>query len=68
VRINLAFVVGLEGRVAEAENIVKAGLTPDEATANVTYLRRLLARKDKDGKDNARSEARIPVASAARDD
>lgn len=68
VRINLAFVVGLEGRLAEAESIAKAGLTPDEAAANVTYLRRLLARKDKDGKDNARSQVRIPVASAARDD
>ncbi|HUN94713.1 MAG TPA: tetratricopeptide repeat protein [Bradyrhizobium sp.] len=66
VRINLAFVVGLEGHLAEAESIVKAGVTPDEAAANVTYLRRLLARKDKDGKDNARSQVRIPVASAAR--
>jgi Flp pilus assembly protein TadD len=66
VRINLAFVVGLEGRLGEAESIVKAGLPPDEAAANVTYLRRLLARKDKDGKDNANAQARIPVASAAR--
>jgi Flp pilus assembly protein TadD len=68
VRINLAFVVGLEGRVGEAENIVKADLSPEEAAANVTYLRRLLAQKDKDGKSKAHSEARIPVASAVRDD
>jgi Flp pilus assembly protein TadD len=68
VRINLAFVVGLQGRMAEAESIVKAGRTPEEATANVTYLHQLLARKDKDGKGNAHVEARIPLASAARDD
>jgi Flp pilus assembly protein TadD len=68
VRINLAFVVGLEGRLGEAENIVKAGLPPEEAAANVTYLHRLLARKDKNDKSNAHSEAKIPVASAARDD
>jgi Flp pilus assembly protein TadD len=68
VRINLAFVVGLEGRVAEAESIVKAGRSPEEAAANVAYLRRLLARKDKDGKDNAHADVRIPVASAAHDD
>jgi Flp pilus assembly protein TadD len=68
VRINLAFVLGLEGRMTEAESIAKSGLTPEEAAANVTYLRRLLARKDKDGKENARAEAKIPLASAAHDD
>ena len=68
VRINLAFVVGLEGRLSEAENIAKAGLPPAEAAANVTYLRRLLAQKDKDGKSKAHSEAKIPMASAVRDD
>jgi Flp pilus assembly protein TadD len=68
VRINLAFVVGLEGRVAEAESIVKAGRPPEEAAANVAYLRRLLARNDRDNKDKAHAEAKIPVASAAHDD
>ncbi len=68
VRINLAFVVGLQGRIAEAESIVKAGHTPEEAAANVTYLRRLLARKDKDGNGSVHAEARIPIASAARDE
>jgi Flp pilus assembly protein TadD len=68
VRINLAFVVGLEGRIAEAESIVKAGRTPEEAEANITYLRHLLAQKAKDSKENARAEAKIPVASAAHDD
>jgi Flp pilus assembly protein TadD len=45
VRVNLAVVVGLEGRQSEAESIVKSGLPPDEAAANAAYLKRLLARK-----------------------
>ena len=36
----------LQGRVAEAENIVKAGLPEDQATTNVAYLKRLLSRKE----------------------
>ena len=39
VRQNLALVVGLQGRFAEAESIVKADLPADEAAANVSYLR-----------------------------
>ena len=53
IRANLALVVGLQGRVSEAEGIAKADLPPAEAAANVTALKRLLARKD-----NARAEAR----------
>jgi Flp pilus assembly protein TadD len=64
VRQNLALVVGLQGRLAEAENIVKAGRPPDEAAANVTYLRRLLSRKE-----NAHADAgELSVASAGRHD
>ena len=43
VRQNLALVVGLQGRFQEAENIAKADLPTDEAAANVSYLRRMLA-------------------------
>jgi Flp pilus assembly protein TadD len=43
VRQNLALVVGLEGRFAEAEKIAAADLPPDEAAANVEYLRAMLA-------------------------
>lgn len=43
VRQNLALVVGLEGRFAEAEKIAEADLPPDEAAANVAYLRQMLA-------------------------
>jgi Flp pilus assembly protein TadD len=45
VRQNLALVVGLQGRFAEAENIARADLPPDEAAANVAYLRQMLAQK-----------------------
>ena len=43
VRQNLALVVGLQGRFAEAEKIASADLPPDEAAANVAYLRQMLA-------------------------
>src|SRR5437879_3863103 len=45
VRANLALVVGLRGHMAEAEKIAKADLPPEEAAANVTQLKLLLARK-----------------------
>jgi Flp pilus assembly protein TadD len=62
VRLNLALAVGLQGRLAEAETIVKAGRPPEEAAANVTYLRRLLSRKD-----NAHPDVKkIPMAAAER--
>lgn len=64
VRQNLAFVVGLQGHLAEAESIVKAGRPAEEAAADVAYLRRLLSRKE-----NARTDAdSIPVAAAGRRD
>ena len=46
VRQNLALVVGLEGRFAEAERIASADLPPAEAAANVAYLRKMLAKKN----------------------
>ena len=46
VRQNLALVVGLQGRFAEAETIAKADLPADEATANEAYSREMLNRKD----------------------
>ncbi|QPF84244.1 tetratricopeptide repeat protein [Bradyrhizobium genosp. L] len=45
IRQNLALVVGLQGRFAEAETIVKADLPADEAAANVAYLRDMLRGK-----------------------
>ena len=46
VRQNLALVVGLQGRFAEAETIAKGDLPAEEAAANVAYLREMLNRKD----------------------
>ena len=46
VRQNLALVIGLQGRFAEAEKIVRADLPPAEAEANVEYLREMLAQHD----------------------
>jgi Flp pilus assembly protein TadD len=64
VRANLALVVGLRGNMAEAEKIARADLPPEEAAANVTQLRLLLARKE-----NARAAIdKMPVAAAGRAD
>ena len=46
VRQNLALVVGLQGRFAEAEKIAGADLPPDQAAANVNYLRQMLAQQN----------------------
>ena len=46
VRQNLALVVGLRGRFAEAESIAKSDLPPEEAAANVAYLKQMLAKPD----------------------
>ena len=46
VRQNLALAVGLQGRFAEAETIARADLPPDEAAANVAYLKQMLAQPD----------------------
>lgn len=43
VRQNLALIVGLEGRFAEAESIARADLPPDEAASNVAYLKQMLS-------------------------
>jgi Flp pilus assembly protein TadD len=45
VRQNLALVVGLQGRFAEAETIAKADLPPEEAAANVAYLREMIGQQ-----------------------
>ena len=59
VRTNLAVVVGLQGRSAEAETLVKAGLPPEQATARVAELKRLLSRTE----HAQRGAAKLPVAS-----
>ena len=63
VRQNLGLVVGLQGRFAEAEAIVKSDLPPDQAAANVAYLKEMLNRNDA-----PRGAKRTPVASLNQPD
>ena len=46
VRQNLALVVGLQGRFDEAEKIASQELSPEQAQANITYLRSMLAQQN----------------------
>ena len=46
VRQNLALVVGLQGRFDEAEKIASQEMSPEQAQANVTYLRSMLAQQN----------------------
>lgn len=46
VRQNLALVVGLQGRFAEAERIAVQELSPQQAQANLTYLRAMLSQQN----------------------
>jgi Flp pilus assembly protein TadD len=45
VRQNLALVVALQGRFPEAEQIASADLSPEEAAANVSYLRKMVSER-----------------------
>ncbi|KJC47949.1 tetratricopeptide repeat protein [Bradyrhizobium sp. LTSP857] len=64
VRQNLGLVVGLQGRFTEAETIVKADLPPDQAAANVAYLKDMLSRNDAP----RGAPKRTPVASLSQPD
>jgi len=64
VRANLAVVVGLQGRMAEAETLMKAGLPAEQADANVAELKRLLSRTAR----AQRGVEKLPVASRATQD
>lgn len=59
VRQNLALVIGLQGRFAEAEAIARAELPPDQAAANVAYLRQMLAQQNA---IQARAQPKRPAA------
>jgi Flp pilus assembly protein TadD len=64
VRQNLALVVGLQGRFAEAEQIASADLPPDEAAANVAYLRQMLARRVDAPTPKSKTSARSSTGSS----
>ncbi|HEU4660248.1 MAG TPA: tetratricopeptide repeat protein [Pseudolabrys sp.] len=57
VRQNLALIVGLQGRFAEAEKIASADLPAEQATANVKYLRQMLAQRASGKKQSAAQPA-----------
>jgi Flp pilus assembly protein TadD len=63
VRQNLALVVGLQGRFAEAESIVRADLPPDQAAANVAYLKEMLKGRDA----RAGGQGSVPMALSQQD-
>ena len=46
VRQNLALVLGLEGQFAEAERTARAELAPEQAEANVAYLKAMLSQQN----------------------
>lgn len=46
VRQNLALVVGLQGRFDEAQQIARQELSPEQAEANVAYLRQMLSQQN----------------------
>lgn len=46
IRQNLALAVGLQGRFDEAEKIAGAELSPDQAAANVAYLKSMLTQQN----------------------
>ena len=60
VRQNLALVIGLQGRFQEAETVAKGDLSPDEAAANVAYLRQMLAQQS-DWKKSKRGSPLVPT-------
>ena len=60
VRQNLALVVGLQGRFSEAETIARGDLSPEEASANVAYLRQMLMQQ-KDFKKPNRPRVASPA-------
>jgi Flp pilus assembly protein TadD len=62
IRANRALVLGLQGRMNEAETIAKADLPPAEGAANVTALKQMLARKQ------ASSGEKMPVAATKQTD
>jgi Flp pilus assembly protein TadD len=59
VRQNLALVVGLQGRFDEAEAIARADLPPEQAAANVAYLKQMLAQPNA---LQARAQPKRPAA------
>jgi Flp pilus assembly protein TadD len=66
VRQNLALVVGLQGRFPEAEQIARRELSPQQADANVAYLRSMMSQQNSWQKLAAKDvSATAPATSSA---
>jgi Flp pilus assembly protein TadD len=65
IRQNLALVVGLEGRFAEAESIARADLPAEEATENVAYLKQMLNRRNDIRKQAGQTARRLESSQAS---
>ena len=46
VRQNLALVLGLQGKFAEAEDLQRQDLSPEDAAANIAAIREMIAQSD----------------------
>jgi Flp pilus assembly protein TadD len=46
VRQNLALVIGLQGRFDEAQRIARDELSPEQADANMAYMRAMLSQQN----------------------
>jgi Flp pilus assembly protein TadD len=63
VRQNLALVIGLQGRYSEAETLARGDLSPEEASANVAYLRQMIEQeRGRANRKGAPSAFRQPAA------
>jgi Flp pilus assembly protein TadD len=60
VRQNLALVIGLQGRFAEAETMARADLPPDEAAANVAYLRQMISEQQNNWRKEGAAAKPLP--------
>ena len=67
VRQNLALVVGLQGRFSEAEQIARADLPPDEAAANVAYLKQMIQGQSQ-GSGKGKARRATPMAALNQPD
>jgi len=68
IRQNLALVVGLQGRFAEAESLVTVDLPTEKTKANVAYLKTMLGRSESTPRDTSNTtavESKSPGTGAA---
>ena len=45
-RQNLVLVLGLQGKFAEAEDLLRRDLSPEDASANIASIREMIAQSD----------------------